>query len=383
MLAFGEVRRLGLHAGGVECVRIANDLLYSAGLDGGVRVWEPHSLDSGRVLREFETVQLHPALEPSRRHVQNFAILDGGRQLACALKHGGVELLDAVTGETLKECVAREFDVSIVAVAPDASWIAGANSTNAYLWSLPDARLRWQHTFASPVNALLPLTPERLLLVTWDGSIHALTLPAFALTSQAIAGVWGNFVTARAVPENNAGVDVLLSVIGIDEADQQSLAVGGRGDEDLELDWDDSFHQNQLRNTNLLTPDFDAGVRATESGVLLGVNLREARVTWQAKTRGRIHDFGVVAETHVVCGGNDGVLELWRMGDVEPQARLDLSRFAGPRSGPGEEVIHDGPTLLRPGLFPSRALHTLAVSPDERWLAVGTAAGALLEIILS
>lgn len=385
MSRFGEARLLGTHGGGVECVRFANGRVYSAGLDKRLCAFDLAATDAGRVLRKFENVTLHPAWEPSRQHVLAFDFFDEGRKIACGLRNGRVEVLDAETGATQEELeftsdleLEKTFSWHHVAVSPDGQWIAGTNGTCAAIWSARTSQVHWQTSNLRHANATV-FGRTQLVALEWDPWFHLVELIKPQLGPELkFPGLWGNFVTAKFSP---AG-ELIVALTGWDERDHKEFETSATYQEDdVQMDWDDEFHQRKLNGMPVEDGYVEVGQQKPDSGFLLGVDLAARKVNWQTKTPGRVHDF-VFAGAHVISGGNSGQLELWKPGEDKPLAQMDLSRFAGAKAGPGEDSVHSGPDLHKVGQYPSRAIHSLALAPDGKSLAAGLAGGAVVVVEL-
>lgn len=386
MSRFGEARLLGNHGGGVECVRVAKGRVYSAGLDKRLCAFDLATPDAGRVLRKFENVTLHPAWEPSRQHVLSFELFDEGRKIACALKNGRVEVLDAETGATEEELeftseldLEKTFSWHHVSLSPDGQWIGATNGTCAAIWSTRTRQVHWQTSTLRHANAAV-FAKTQAVMVEWDPWFHTLELIKPQLGPEIkFPGLWGNFVTAKAAPSG----EIVVALTGWDERDHKEFeSAATYQEDDVQMDWDDEFHQRKLAGMPVEEGYVETGAKMPDSGFLIGVDLAGRKVNWQGKTGGRIHDFVFTKDGHLISGGNSGQLEMWKLGESKPLAQLDLSRFSGAAGGPGEDSVHSGPDLNKVGQYASRTIHSLSLNAEGNTLAVGLAGGAVVAVTL-
>lgn len=331
---------LGRHDGGVTAVRVAQDgrSIYSASADQTIRIWEPGGF---RELVRFGSVDHYGTGHPAPLYAQALALQDS--KLACALKHGTVRLLDAVSGAILKEFEnpkrgsSHPYDFCTVDVHGDL--IAGSNRGWIVVWRASTGEVLVQERGYSGINAVAFLRQGSVLMAQdW--------MPAIALWDPK---TW-----------KSRGLDSTVADEGWNLVTSRPAPQGSRA-------------------------DFVVSALDDEGGHLLAIHLDEPDPLWQGHRDDRIHDACFLGDgRHLVSGAGDGFLELWDTeGQAEPLQSIDME-FAEPLRGQFEEpdllasgVIHTTPELDPDSSLPW-AVQTVAVG--DGFVVAGLVAGHLVRM---
>ena len=197
------LRVLTGHTGGVAALAVAPDgtWLASAGHDGTVRIWDPHTGQARHTLtghtgavRRWRSPRTAPGWPPpaattatvriwdphtgQTRHtltghtgaVEAVAVAPDGTWLASASGDGTVRIWDPPTGQVRHTLTGHTGAVAAVAVAPDGTWLATAGDDGTVrIWDPPTGQPR--HTLTGHTGAVsgVAVAPDGTWLATAGG----------------------------------------------------------------------------------------------------------------------------------------------------------------------------------------------------------------------
>jgi WD40 repeat protein len=338
MAGIGSVSILGRHAAGVTSVRVLGDgRVLSASLDRTLHDWS-----SGKTVIKFPKVTLYSKKVPTL--ATTFAAAP--EYLACAMHNATVDLY-SLAGKLLRKLPNPQEKSSYpnnfhtVAVHPgEPQILAGSNGGYLVVWSAA-GEILWRETGFRLINTVRFLRGGKFLLAQeWDPWVHIFDFETKKRVQweTSLMETSANWVTACAAPAGSK-VDFVLSTLDADECR------------------------------------------------LVGANLDRAEPVWDVETESRIHEVCFLPDgRHLLAGGDSGVLELWDTQGGEAR-RLDLRSHpvtAGAISddpGPAQGLIRTTPEL-DDEVYPPWTIHTLDVSADGSFAALGLANGLVLKVAL-
>jgi WD40 repeat protein len=331
----------GLHIGGVTCVKVVGEMIYTAGVDQRVLRHAPDG-SLGELIR-FADVRLYPREPKAKPYAAWFDISHG--LIACAMKHGIVEIHDVASGKHIRSlenppvgsAYHRDFD-SVAFHPGDPNLIAGSNGRYAVVWDATTGQQLWRDTMGSRINTTTFLgRGKHILLQEWDPLLRILNWPggkSAGYQFEMVEGSW-NLVTSRACPVDGK-IDFAVSALDAD------------------------------------------------GGVVLGMKLGHEKPVFKRKMDERIHDIDFTLDgRHLLAGGDRGILRIFDTRSKK-SAQIDLGKLPEVSALPPgssssmilctRELEHDS--------YPNAAIHCISCSSTGDWAAVGLVGGLLLKVPL-
>jgi WD40 repeat protein len=331
----------GRHKGGVTCVQVIGEEIYSAGTDQRILRHAPDG--SSKELIRFADVQLYPREPKAKPYAAWFDISRG--LIACAMKHGVVELHDAESGKHIRSldnppvgsAYHRDFD-SVSFHPADPSVLLGSNGRYAVVWDTKTGEQLWRDTMGSRINTAAFLSDgKHLLLQEWDPLLRILNWPggkSAGYQFEMVEGSW-NLVTSRPSPVKGK-IDFAVSALDAD------------------------------------------------GGHVVGMKLGKEEPVFQYDFDERIHDLAFTPDgQHLLAGGDAGVLHMLgarskKSAKIELSVASEVAALPAGSSSPMILCTRE----LEDDAYPGTAIHCISCAPDSKWAAVGLVGGLVLKVPL-
>lgn len=344
MAKTAKISLLSQHKGGVSRVLAVGSDVFSAGLDG--RVCKTSSKGVVSELVRFKKVKVFPREPASQPYAAWFDVADG--VLACAMKHGVVQLHDASSGDLLRSLEnpqvksAYHLDFDSIAFNPhNTNEVAASNGRYVNVWDVKTGSIIWQDTMSSRANSVNFLRDGKYLLIQeWDPLLRVMQWPQ-----------------AKSAPFQFEMVQGSLNLVNA-----RACRAPGK---------------------------FDMAVSAMDAdgGYVLAMKLEKEEPVFEARTEQRLHDLDILPDgRRILAGGDDGILRIFDTRKKKSVQEIDVSQSDAVADLPSETSV-SGPGVLctkdiDKDFYPPRAIHAVSVSAGGEWAAVGLVGGLVLRVEL-
>jgi WD40 repeat protein len=348
MPANSPIQVLGRLEGGINDLAIldANSLL-TAGTDGTILRWNIHSSAPDRPWIHFDAVKRYPKEPPVQ--MSALALAHTTDFLACALKHGVVEIRNLQTGNLIRSLDNPQvgnkhpFDFCSLAFNPqNPRELAGTNRNYAVVWNIETGQIILRdHEFRAANTVAFLRNGTKLLAQEWDPWLHLYEWPGakrirwqYELMESSY-----NFLTSRAAPRQSP-FDFVLSALDAD------------------------------------------------GGHLIAMNLDQEEALWESHLPDRQHDIDIAPDAKlIITGGDDGILRaIDSSGDEQLSIDLtthpDVASEAESAGDPNSSGLILTTNDLEDDAYPTTAIHRLKFLPNAQSAVIALVGGLLLHVQL-